>query len=266
PVGFYPSHAPARAPCNRTRSSFPPPAPPPPPPPIRKGGESVRGWRMCLSSISCRHASSSLTTASTAAGRGCEGVADVPQQHQLLPRLLPSHSCGCCCGGSGEEGVKGWRMFFVRPAVAHAAPAPPPPPPPPRLLCPPADRTAWGGEVMGVAGVANDGFLPVARPAVARAASTLPSSPYLLFPTPPPPVTSSTSPLSSRALPVLGQCSSGGGYGGGRCVASPAPPPTPSPTSAAAAEGGAPPVATVRATPVARVSAASAVASSLLSY
>ncbi|CAI7879455.1 unnamed protein product [Closterium sp. NIES-53] len=53
---------------------------------------------------------------------------------------------------------------------------------------------------------------------------------------------------------------------GGGCVASPAPPPTPSPTAAAAAEGGALPVATVRAAPVACVFAASAVASSLLPY
>ncbi|CAI7882472.1 unnamed protein product [Closterium sp. NIES-53] len=42
-----------------------------------------------------------------------EGVADVPQQQQLPPRLLPSHGCACCCGGSGGEGARGWRMFFV---------------------------------------------------------------------------------------------------------------------------------------------------------
>ncbi|CAI7850038.1 unnamed protein product, partial [Closterium sp. NIES-53] len=93
-----------RAPCSRTHSSFPAPAPLPPLPPLPplmgRGGEGVRGWWMCLSSSSsCRHASSSLTAASAAAGRGCEGVADVPQQQQLLPRLLPSHGCACCCGG-----------------------------------------------------------------------------------------------------------------------------------------------------------------------
>ncbi|CAI7875080.1 unnamed protein product [Closterium sp. NIES-54] len=64
------------------------------------------------------------------------------------------------------------------------------------------------------------------------------------------------------------------------CSASPAPPPPPSPTTAAAAEGGGyvgadgvvlgggvlqSPVATMRATPVARVSAASPVVSYLLS-
>ncbi|CAI7898694.1 unnamed protein product [Closterium sp. NIES-54] len=84
---------------------------------------------MCLSRSSCRHASSSLTAASATAGRGCEGVADVPQQQELLPRLLPSHGYACCCGGSGGEGVRGWRMFFVRPPNAHAAFAPPPPSP-----------------------------------------------------------------------------------------------------------------------------------------
>ncbi|CAI7764914.1 unnamed protein product [Closterium sp. NIES-53] len=155
----------------------PRPPSPPPHPPMGKGGESVRGWRMCLSSSSCSHASSSLTAASAAARRGCEGVADVPRQQQLLPRFLPSHGCACCCGGSGGEGVRGWRMFFVRPVVAHAAPAPPPPPPPPLLVRPPADRTAGGVGGMGVAGVANDEFLPVARPAVARAGHSPPPPP-----------------------------------------------------------------------------------------
>ncbi|CAI7855658.1 unnamed protein product [Closterium sp. NIES-53] len=75
-VGFCPSHAssarrflPARAPCSRTRSSYPAPAPLPPlPPPHGEGG------------------------------RGCEGVADVPQQQRLPPRLLLSHGRVRCCG------------------------------------------------------------------------------------------------------------------------------------------------------------------------
>ncbi|CAI7783396.1 unnamed protein product [Closterium sp. NIES-53] len=151
--GFFPPARPAVA-----RAAHSPP-PPPSPPPMGRGGESVRGWRMCLSSSSCRDASSSLTAASAAAGRGCEGVADVPQQQQLLPRLLPSHGCACCCGGSGGEGVKGWRMFVVRPAVAHATPAPPPRSLPPPFSSVPLLIVQQGGEGMGMARV----WVPASR-------------------------------------------------------------------------------------------------------
>ncbi|CAI7915709.1 unnamed protein product [Closterium sp. NIES-53] len=47
----------------------------------------------------------------------------------------PSHGCACCCGGSGGEGVRGWRLFFMRPAVAHAAQHRPPAPPSPPSPC-----------------------------------------------------------------------------------------------------------------------------------
>ncbi|CAI7774604.1 unnamed protein product, partial [Closterium sp. NIES-53] len=69
-------------PAPRCSASSPREEPPPPPPPPfssipllhvqqfggRRGGEGVRGWRMCFSSSSCRHASSSLTAAPAAVG------------------------------------------------------------------------------------------------------------------------------------------------------------------------------------------------------
>ncbi|CAI7729747.1 unnamed protein product [Closterium sp. NIES-53] len=142
----------------------------------------------------------------------------------------PSPCCGCNSGGEG---------------ICHP---------------PGADAAVGGGaagaavgEGMGVESVANPpALLRPARPAALCApCARCPLHAPCTAPPPPPPGC---------------RCSSGGGYGGGGCVASPAPPPTPSPTAAAAAQGGAPPVATVRAAPVARVSATSAVASSLLSY
>ncbi|CAI7852633.1 unnamed protein product [Closterium sp. NIES-54] len=121
-----------------------------------------------------------------------EGVADVPQQQQLPPRLLPSHGCACCCGGSGGEGVRGLRLFFCatcgRPRSPRTAPSSP------LLLRPPADHAAGGGGY-GVAGVANDG------PAVAHAAPT---------PHPPPPP-----PPPSPPFPCC-RCSSGGRVWGWR--------------------------------------------------
>ncbi|CAI7774623.1 unnamed protein product, partial [Closterium sp. NIES-53] len=77
----------------------PRPPPPLPPPAWGRGGEGVRGWRMCLSSNSCRRASSSLSLpAAPCVGRGGGGL------------------------GSSGGGRRG-----------SAAPAPPPPLSPPSL-------------------------------------------------------------------------------------------------------------------------------------
>ncbi|CAI7744964.1 unnamed protein product [Closterium sp. NIES-54] len=68
----------------------PRPPPPPPPPPWGRGGEGVRGWRMCLSSSSCRHASSSLSPCRILCWEGegsleVQGEAGGDLQHQPPP-------------------------------------------------------------------------------------------------------------------------------------------------------------------------------------
>ncbi|CAI7772537.1 unnamed protein product [Closterium sp. NIES-54] len=102
--------------------SFPAPAPPPspPPPPPWGVGERVRG------------------------GGGCASAAAAAAMPSPLSRLH------LLLWGSGGEGVRGWRKFFVRPAVAHAAPALPPRSPSPKPLhlqihSPPLGAPAAGG-------------------------------------------------------------------------------------------------------------------------
>ncbi|CAI7857088.1 unnamed protein product [Closterium sp. NIES-53] len=125
------------------------------------------------------------------AGRGCEGVADVPQQQQLPPHLLLSLSLPHLVVGEGGElgGSGGGRK-------GSAAPAPPPPPPPggvPRRpsLSPPPHRLVtavveavgvvaavqavavelFGGELLAVASSVS-GMLSVGRLRVVLAART----------------------------------------------------------------------------------------------
>ncbi|CAI7747278.1 unnamed protein product [Closterium sp. NIES-53] len=87
---------------------------PPPPPPWGWRGEGVRGWRMCLSSSSCRHASSSLSpcctlwweregTCSTSRGEGSCSISPppLPPPAPTPPTSPPSPCCGCSGGGEG---------------------------------------------------------------------------------------------------------------------------------------------------------------------
>ncbi|CAI7811115.1 unnamed protein product, partial [Closterium sp. NIES-53] len=118
---------------------------PPPPPPWGQEGEGVRGWRMCLSSSSCRHASSSLSPCRTlcwerggelgSSGGGGRGSAAPAPPPFLLHPLLQVQQWG---------GVWGWRV---------CEPSPPPPPPP----SPTATAAAEGGGCVGAEGVVLGG-------------------------------------------------------------------------------------------------------------
>ncbi|CAI7897621.1 unnamed protein product [Closterium sp. NIES-53] len=101
-VGLKNSHA-------QLRPRPPPAPPPPPPPPWGRGGEGVRGWRMCLSSSSCRHASSSLSPCRTLcwegggelgglwSSSGGEGICSTSPP--CPPLLLPPPAAGAAVGG-----------------------------------------------------------------------------------------------------------------------------------------------------------------------
>ncbi|CAI7862358.1 unnamed protein product, partial [Closterium sp. NIES-53] len=98
------------------------------------------------------------------AGRGCEGVADVPQQQQLPPRLLLSLSLPHLVlgeGGGGSLEVQGEAGGDLQHQVPHPSPTSPccgcsrggegicstaPPPPLILLLPPPAAGAAVGGK------------------------------------------------------------------------------------------------------------------------
>ncbi|CAI7925395.1 unnamed protein product [Closterium sp. NIES-53] len=80
----------------------------PPPPPWGWRGEGERGWRMCLSSSSCHHASSSLSPCRTlwwerGGSLEVQGEAGGDLQHRPPPAplilLLPPPAAGAAVGG-----------------------------------------------------------------------------------------------------------------------------------------------------------------------
>ncbi|CAI7853023.1 unnamed protein product [Closterium sp. NIES-54] len=122
------------------------PCPPPPlPPPLwGQGGEGVRGWRMCLSNSSCRHASSSLSPCRTLSWEGggslevkevVEGICSTSPPPAPLPpppTSPPSPCCGCSSGGEGICSTRpppSARCPSCSSQTAAAARKPPLPPP-----------------------------------------------------------------------------------------------------------------------------------------
>ncbi|CAI7824980.1 unnamed protein product, partial [Closterium sp. NIES-53] len=123
------------SPCPRALQSHaqlrPRPPPPPPPPPWGRGGEGVRGWRMCLSSSSCRRAFSSLSPCRTLCWeRGGElGSSGGGRRGSAAPAPPAPPFSSILGGGGGVEGVD---------AVNHYSQTLCPASPLPRLLL-------WGG-------------------------------------------------------------------------------------------------------------------------